>query len=128
MKTLHMKKPSASARGHLGSQTLGKQFAITKYINQTTILQRRRKSILPLPVDFYRAEVDGLKEYKDGWAWGCCPFHPDSKPSFTVNLESGAFRCMSSSCGVHGGSIVSFVSQLHNLDQHEAFTYLGDWR
>jgi hypothetical protein len=82
---------------------------------------------LPAPEDFYLAEIEGLSEYPSGWAWGHCPFHADRNPSFTVNMETGAFRCMSSSCGVHGGGLVSFVSQLHGLDYKAALRFLGDW-
>ena len=82
---------------------------------------------LPTPEVFYQAEIENLSEYSNDWAWGLCPFHNDQHPSFTVNLESGAFRCMSSSCGVHGGSLVSFVSQLHGLDYKAAVRFLGAW-
>ncbi|CAG0970958.1 DNA primase [Rhodocyclaceae bacterium] len=82
---------------------------------------------LPTADDFYAAEIDGLKEYRNGWAWGHCPFHADSNPSFTVNLDTGAFRCMSSCCGVSGSNIVSFVSQRDGLSYREARRFLEDW-
>jgi len=92
-----------------------------------TAATRKKVRQVPCPADFYATEIDGLKEYRHGWAWGCCPFHADSNPSFTVNLETGAFRCMSSSCGVSGPSIVSFVSQLHGLSFSEARRQLENW-
>lgn len=82
---------------------------------------------IPSPGDFYASEIDGLQEYRNGWAWGHCPFHADSNPSFTVNLDTGAFRCMSSSCGVSGSNIVSFVSQRDGLSYREARRFLEDW-
>jgi hypothetical protein len=127
MRTLKMKQPSVLGKGPLGQQTLGQRFAKTHYTNKTAVTHRPRKVALPSPDEFYTAEIEGLKEYSDGWAWGCCPFHADSNPSFTVNMESGAYRCMSSNCGAHGGSIVSFVSELHGLDWREALDFLGDW-
>lgn len=127
MRIIKNKKPRFLGKGYLGKQTLSQRFANTKYTYLNSFKQQRRKQLLPLPADFYNAEIDGLREYKDGWAWGCCPFHPDSNPSFTMSLESGAFRCMSSSCGVKGGGIVSFVSQLHGLDLREAINYLENW-
>lgn len=81
----------------------------------------------PTPADFYAAEIDGLKEYRNDWAWGHCPFHADTNPSFTANLETGAFRCMSSSCGASGSNIVSFVSQRDGLSYREARRFLEDW-
>lgn len=127
MSTRVNKKPSILGKGYLGQQTLGQHFAKSKYTPLIPYKQQKRSAELPLPADFYHAEIDGLREYKDGWAWGCCPFHPDGNPSFTINLESGAFRCMSSSCGVKGGGIVSFVSQLHGLDIRESIHYLEVW-
>lgn len=129
MKSLKMKQPSVLGRGHLGQQEHGKRFAKTHSINNVSIYQRRSKSVaLPTPREFYEAEIEGLQEYSDNWAWGCCPFHPDTNPSFTVNLESGGFKCMSSSCGVSGGNIVSFVCELHSLDRREAIEFLGGWK
>lgn len=127
MNNIKGKKPRILGKGYLGQQTLGQRSAKTKYTYLSYFKQQSRKSQLPTPADFYNAEIEGLREYKDGWAWGCCPFHPDGNPSFTMNLESGAFRCMSSSCGVKGGGIVSFVSQLHGFDLREAINYLEDW-
>jgi len=33
----------------------------------------------------------------------CCPFHDDSSPSFSINMETGMFICRSASCGLRGG-------------------------
>ena len=50
MKTLHIKKPSAPGRGHLGSQMYGKQFSKQRYINSTAVMDRHRREVaLPLP-------------------------------------------------------------------------------
>ena len=77
---------------------------------------------LPSPADFYHAVLD-LKRDGNPWAAACCPFHDDDHPSLMINLESGAFRCLSGACGVSGPSIVSFVMQLEGLDYAEA----ADW-
>ena len=116
------KKPSTPGMGYLGRQTLGKRIANGKYSDHKPMTQPE----LPTPEEFYTTEINGLLEYQNSWAWGCCPFHPDSNPSFTVNLETGAFRCMSSNCGVRGGNIVSFVSQLYGIGYREALNYLED--
>lgn len=121
-----MKKPSFPGVGNLGQQSLGQRIATTKFTSTYRANQRGHKLVLPTPADFYSAEIEGLREYNDNWAWGCCPFHPDSNPSFTVNLESGTFRCMSSSCGVKGSGIVSFVCQLHGLNVRQALAFLED--
>lgn len=82
---------------------------------------------IPSPSEYYRVEISMLNEYSNGWSWGSCPFHHDSNPSFTFNMETGAFRCMSSNCGVKGGSLISFVCQLHDLEKAETYAYLEAW-
>lgn len=96
--------------------------------NQIKRFKTTANGELPCVQDFYSAEIDALVEYANGWAWGSCPFHPDSNPSFTVNLVSGAFRCMSSNCGVKGNNIVSFVSQLHQLNYTDSRKFLENWK
>lgn len=82
----------------------------------------RGTEIDPRPV--FEDQVAELKEYQKGFAWGLCPFHEDRKPSFSVHLDSGWYRCNSASCGVEGSGIVSFVSELLDLNFHEALDYL----
>lgn len=74
----------------------------------------------------YFEELPDLKEYENGSAWACCPFHDDHNPSFSVNMETGWYMCHSSSCGVSGTSIVSFVSALHDLNFLDTIKYLED--
>ena len=70
--------------------------------------------------------LPGLKEYKDGWAWACCPFHEDRSPSFCVNLETGSYRCHSSSCGESGSNLISFFMALHQINYREARQFLEE--
>jgi len=48
---------------------------------------------------------------------GLCPFHADTKPSFTVSPDKGIFHCFG--CGA-GGNVISFVMQYHRLSFPEA--------
>ena len=41
--------------------------------------------------------------------WCNCPFHPDKTPSFSVNIQTGAFHCFG--CGI-GGSLRELVEKL----------------
>jgi DNA primase len=79
--------------------------------------------------DFFRDQIRELKEYDDSWAWGLCPFHDDRSPSFCVNFETGYYKCNSSSCGVSGVGIDSFVSTLHDVSREEAIRRIkeGAW-
>jgi DNA primase len=72
----------------------------------------------------FEDQLPDLKKHSDGFAWACCPFHDDRNPSFCVNLESGWYRCFSSSCGLTGVGAVSFVSDLLEVNSSEAHRYL----
>ena len=48
---------------------------------------------------------------------GLCPFHADTKPSFTVSPDKGIFYCFG--CGA-GGNVISFVMQHQRLSFPEA--------
>ncbi len=53
---------------------------------------------------------------------GLCPFHADSKPSFTVAPDKGIFHCFG--CGA-GGNVFSFLMQYHRLSFPEAVEELA---
>lgn len=55
--------------------------------------------------------------------WGCCPFHNEKTPSFSVNEEKGFYHCFG--CGEHG-DIISFVMKTENLDFKSAITELAN--
>lgn len=49
--------------------------------------------------------------------WGCCPFHSEKTPSFTVSPEKGFFYCF----GCHaGGNLFKFISLAENISYFEA--------
>jgi DNA primase len=48
---------------------------------------------------------------------GLCPFHPETKPSFTVAPDKGIFYCFG--CGA-GGNVISFLMQHQRLTFPEA--------
>lgn len=54
--------------------------------------------------------------------WGCCPFHNEKTPSFSVNEEKGFYHCFG--CGEHG-DIISFVMKTNNCDFRAAITELA---
>lgn len=53
---------------------------------------------------------------------GLCPFHADTKPSFTVAPDKGIFHCFG--CGA-GGNVFSFLMQYHRLSFPEAVAELA---
>ncbi len=117
------KKPGAVARRHPGQQRYAPS-AARNYSSPSSRKQSRRKPDLPSPAAFYSAVIEAFTERDNNWAWGSCPFHADTNPSFCMSLQSGYYRCMSSNCEVSGNNIVSFVGALHGLSRYEAIRYL----
>jgi len=48
-----------------------------------------------------------------------CPLHPDSSPSFSINIDTGKWICRSASCGKRG-SLVSLIAQINNISYKQA--------
>jgi len=53
---------------------------------------------------------------------GLCPFHADTKPSFTVSEEKQIFHCFG--CG-QGGNVLTFLMHYNNLNFPEAVGFLA---
>lgn len=71
------------------------------------------------PLDFYIHELGKLLIGRSGWIEaGPCPFHVgDSPDSFQVDLNFGAFRCLS--CEAEGCDIVEFTMAFYDLSHAE---------
>ena len=54
--------------------------------------------------------------------WGCCPFHKEKTPSFSVNPEKGIYKCFG--CG-EGGDAISFLMKINNTSFWETMTALA---
>ena len=54
--------------------------------------------------------------------WGCCPFHNEKTPSFSVNEEKGFYHCFG--CGEHG-DIIGFTMKTNNMDFRAAIAELA---
>jgi hypothetical protein len=90
-------------------------------------LPTARRYAAPVPIDpevVYEDLLPDLSHGNEGFAWACCPFHDDNHPSLCVNVESGWYKCHSSSCGATGSNIVGFVGRLLGYEYHEARQYL----
>ncbi len=71
--------------------------------------------------------VELVSEYvqlnpKGGKYWGCCPFHSEKTPSFSVDEQKGFYYCF----GCHkGGNAINFLMELERMDFPEAVTELA---
>ena len=54
--------------------------------------------------------------------WGCCPFHNEKTPSFSVNAEGQFYHCFG--CGV-SGNVFRFVQEMEHMDFPEAVRHLA---
>jgi DNA primase len=52
---------------------------------------------------------------------GCCPFHDENNPSFSMNTESGLWKCFG--CGIVG-NLFQFVSLSYNIDYSAARKFI----
>jgi len=54
--------------------------------------------------------------------WGCCPFHSEKTPSFTVTPQKNLFHCF----GCHaGGDVFNFIMKIENTTFPEAVKILA---
>ena len=90
---------------------------MAKYDNSFTDELRQRLSL----VDVISRRVP-LKKKGQNY-WGCCPFHNEKTPSFSVNEEKGFYHCFG--CGEHG-DIISFTMKSENIDFVSAIKELAD--
>ena len=55
--------------------------------------------------------------------WGCCPFHHEKTPSFSVSVDRNTYHCY----GCHkGGNVISFVMEIENVGFIDAVKILAD--
>ena len=90
---------------------------MAKFDNSFTDELRQRLSL----VDVISRRVSLTKKGQN--YWGCCPFHNEKTPSFSVNEDKGFYHCFG--CGEHG-DIISFTMKSENIDFKEAIKELAD--
>ena len=55
--------------------------------------------------------------------WGCCPFHNEKTPSFSVDPVRGFFYCF----GCHaGGNVFNFIMKVENISYGETIKFLAN--
>lgn len=83
------------------------------------------RSKLPDPLDYYQDNLEGCKRPRNEHMLALCPFHNESHPSFSVNTETGSYKCFS--CGARGGDVLKFHQEVNHLSFIEACKQLGAW-
>lgn len=72
-------------------------------------------------VEMVRRYVD-LRQVSGRWT-GPCPFHQETKPSFSVNPELGYYYCFGCRAS---GDVIDFYCNIHGLDFREGLQQLAD--
>ncbi|MBR6162710.1 DNA primase [bacterium] len=62
-----------------------------------------------------------LKRKGQNW-WGCCPFHKEKTPSFSVSPSKGIFKCFG--CG-ESGDAITFLMKINNQSFSEVIQDLA---
>ncbi len=55
--------------------------------------------------------------------WGCCPFHNEKTPSFSVTPDKGFFYCFGCQAG---GNVFNFLMKIENISFYEAVKLLAN--
>ncbi|MBQ2662359.1 MAG: DNA primase [Clostridia bacterium] len=75
-----------------------------------------RNDIVSVVSEYVRLSAKGRR------MWGCCPFHHEKTPSFSVTGDKQLYYCF----GCHaGGSVVQFVMEMEKLQYTEAIKFLA---
>ena len=81
------------------------------------LYQLKQKSNIVSVIERYvRLEKKGRKY------WGCCPFHSEKTPSFSVSEDEGLFYCFGCK---ESGDVISFVMKYESCDFYEAVKILA---
>lgn len=74
------------------------------------------------PLEEIVSEYVPLKQ-KGRRFWGCCPFHNEKTPSFSVDVDSQLYYCF----GCHkGGNVIHFVMEMERMEFMDAVKYLAE--
>ena len=86
-------------------------------ISQSTIDEVSAKTDIVQVVQEYVP----LTQKGNDW-WGCCPFHHEKTPSFSVSNEKKFYYCF----GCHaGGTVFNFIMQMEKLSYPESIQFLA---
>ena len=87
------------------------------------IISPETKSAILSACDIVSVVSDYVQlEQKGNQWWGCCPFHHEKTPSFSVTPEKNMFYCF----GCHeGGDAIKFVMEMEKIKYPEALKILA---
>jgi len=78
---------------------------------------RLRSGLVDVITDYVDLKKKGLNFF------GCCPFHQEKTPSFSVNEDKNIYKCFG--CGASGTSIFNFIMDIEKLTYPESIEFLA---
>ncbi len=78
---------------------------------------KQKNDIVSVVSRYVRLEKKGKK------FWGCCPFHNEKTPSFSVSEEEGLFYCFGCK---ESGDVITFVQKIEACDFSDAIKILAE--
>lgn len=103
-----IKTASRGAKAVFKTSTYAEQ-----YYKNHAACQPAPKDSLPSARHYFTGVFGSLPAHAV-WASVKCCFHPDSRPSLSLNLKSGGFFCHA--CGAKGGDLIDFHRQHLDVD------------
>jgi len=76
---------------------------------------------LASPAEYYRRAFPDISTNRE-MVKVLCPFHDDTRPSLSINMKEGWYKCHS--CGEKGGGIIKFHMTKWGLTWKQAITEL----
>jgi DNA primase len=73
-------------------------------------------------LDIFDRHCTGIQESgSDSYQYSAqCPFHDDTNPTFSFNIQEGVFSCKKPTCeAADGGNIATFLMKYYGIDSHE---------
>ena len=88
------------------------------FIDSATIdAVSRTVDIVSLIGEYTKLEPSGVDSFK-----GCCPFHHEKTPSFSVSRDKKVYHCFG--CGV-GGNVFTFIQEQEKIGFLESVEFLA---
>lgn len=92
---------------------------MSRIISQESIEQIKQSiDMLTVVSEYVHLENRGIN-----W-FGCCPFHNEKTPSFSVNTEKNLYHCFG--CKAGGSSVFKFVQEIEHISFPEAVEKLAE--
>jgi hypothetical protein len=104
-------------------RSLPSEKKVSIYMSHSNTYQHKfNLNNLPSPAEYYHREFSTIKT-NHNWGQVICPFHNDHKPSLSINMLEGYFKCHA--CGASGGGIIDFHMLRYDLAFKAAVKDLG---